>query len=242
MKTFLILGTACLCGVVAIITVAGQDDGRDFAPPVSRAISALDADRDGRISAAEIRSSSAALKALDSNGDGRLTHDEIGPAVGGRRPGGRGGDEGRGGGAAGSADELTNTLMTFDRNGDDQLERGEVPERFQGLFDRADANNDRTLTRDELTRSANATVEGGAGRGRGEGDGRGFGRRGRGGAMDPAMRALDTNRDGVLVEDEIAGAADALKVLDVDGDGQLSADEIRPMPARGRDGREGGRR
>jgi Ca2+-binding EF-hand superfamily protein len=154
----------------------------------------------------------------------------------------RGGDFGRSGAPGTAADELTDTLMSFDRNGDGRLDRAEVPERFQGLFDRADANHDGTLTRDELRQSANATVQQGSGRGGGEGEGRGFGRRGGGAMMDTLMRVLDKDGDGVLSKDEIAGAADALKTLDIDGDGRLSGDEIRTMPGRGPDGRDGGRR
>lgn len=53
---------------------------------------ALDADKDGKISAKEIANASAALKTLDKNGDGELTEDELRPAMGGR--GGPGGPEG----------------------------------------------------------------------------------------------------------------------------------------------------
>ena len=50
-------------------------------------MSALDADKDGTISAAEIEKSASALKKLDRNGDGNLARDELRPEF----PGGRGG-------------------------------------------------------------------------------------------------------------------------------------------------------
>jgi Ca2+-binding EF-hand superfamily protein len=242
-------GAAALTVVGAV--VAAQQNREPDRGPVSRIAAALDADRDGSISAAEIRASSAALKTLDTNGDGRLAADELRPAFGpgGPREGGpgrrgRGDDEGRGGASAASPDELTDTLMTFDRNGDARLERGEVPERFQGLFDRADGNKDGLLTRDELKQSAaaSAQADAGGGRGRGGRDGGGFGR-GPGGPMaDPLLRALDTDRDGAISEVEIAGAARGLASLDANSDGQLSSEEFRPPPFGGRDGRAGGGR
>jgi Ca2+-binding EF-hand superfamily protein len=246
--------TLGVCSVAVMLGLAAQDRGFDPGQPMrpmSRVVAAIDADHDGTISAAEMQTAPAALRTLDTNHDGQLTFDELRPAFDGRGPRGRGdggfegrvgrgGEEGRGAPAS-SADELIDTLMSFDRNGDGKLDRAEVPDRFQGLFARADGDKDGTLTRDELKQSANATVQEGAGRGRGEGDGRGFGR-GRGPGMDPLIRALDLNRDGVLSEDEIGGAPDALKALDANGDGQLSGDEIRPMPGRGPEGRNGGHR
>ncbi len=54
------------------------------------------------------------------------------------------------------SDELVNTLMRFDRNGDGKLDRSEVPERMQGLFDRADTNKDGFLTPEEIRTRAKA--------------------------------------------------------------------------------------
>ena len=63
-------------------------------PPVA-ILMALDANQDGKISAAEIKNATAALKTLDKNGDGKLTSEKMGwPPNFGR--GGRGGP-GRGG-------------------------------------------------------------------------------------------------------------------------------------------------
>jgi Ca2+-binding EF-hand superfamily protein len=236
--TLLIAGGCC---AAAIIALAAQNRAVDSGGPVSRLASTLDTNGDGIISAAEIRAASSALNVLDANGDGRLTSEELRPLFGGRPQGGQppDGPRGRGDGDAGrtsvsSADDLTDSLMAFDRNSDNKLERVEVPERFQGLFDRADANKDGVLTRDELKQSASATVEGDQ-RGRPGGAGRGFGRDGgRGGMLDPLMRALDIDRDGALSPAESTAAADALKTLDLNHDGQLSGEEFRAVPTFGR--------
>ena len=210
--------------------------------PGNPVFAALDADNDGTVAPAELSAAPKALLTLDRDRDGRLTADELAPAFGrGGRRGGFGGDRGegregregrneRGGDSTSTApDDLADTLMAFDRNADGRLERTEVPERFQGLFDRADGNKDGVLTRDELRQSA-ASNENARGAGRGEGEGRG-------GFRDPAFTALDTDRDGVVSAAEITKAATALRVLDANGDGALSAAEF--MPAFGRGGRGG---
>ena len=226
------LWTAAAGGVAVMIALAAQERGFEFRGPTSRVATALDSDRDGVISAAELLAAPAALKQLDANGDGQLTADELRPSFGGRRGGegfGRGEGGERGGGAEASPDDLADTLMAFDRNGDGSLIRSEVPERFQGLFDRADANKDGALSREELKQSATSSARQGGGGGRG----------GRGGPMpDPLVRVLDLDRDGSLSSAEIASATAALKALDGNGDGQLSPEEFRPAP--GRRG-EGGR-
>ncbi len=57
-------------------------------PPPHPLMMALDKDRDGRLSAAEIADAPKALKALDRDGDGMLDRDELRPPgpPGGRRP------------------------------------------------------------------------------------------------------------------------------------------------------------
>jgi len=166
--------TAAVAGLAARAPQGPGPGGRGIFPG-SPVFAALDADGDGAISPAEISASPKALLTLDRNRDGQLAQDELAPSFGrgGRRGGfggeGREGREGRGErseSASSAPDDLADTLMAFDRNTDGRLDRAEVPERFQGLFDRADANKDGVLTRDELRQSA-ASSDSGRGIGRG---------------------------------------------------------------------------
>ena len=59
----------------------GQRGGQ---PPVSPLMTALDADKDGKLSAEEIANAAKALVALDKNEDGVLDTSELAPARGGR--------------------------------------------------------------------------------------------------------------------------------------------------------------
>ncbi len=61
--------------------------GRPERRPPPPLVAALDADRDGKISAVEIQGAPTALETLDINGDGELTPDELHPP--GPPPGGR---------------------------------------------------------------------------------------------------------------------------------------------------------
>jgi len=231
---------------------------RAFGPGAGFALfNALDTNHDGVLSAAEIAAAPDVIKALDRNADGRVTPDEI-PQLGRDGMGGRDGlpgREGRGGPGRGgeapearptSPDELVVMLMAFDRNGDGVLTKEELPERFQGLFDRADTDKNGKLTPDELRKSAAASPQpsapagGGGERGEGRrgegGDGRQGGRgdgRGMGPMTDLLIAALDTNSDGVLSAEEIAAAPARLRTLDRNNDGAVSRDEINP-PGRGR--------
>lgn len=71
-------------------------------------LAALDADKNGEISAEEIDNAAAALKKLDKNGDGKLTEEELRPNFPGGRGGpggGRPGEGGRGGEGRGPGGE-----------------------------------------------------------------------------------------------------------------------------------------
>jgi hypothetical protein len=163
---------------------------------------------DGVLSAAEIAASPTSLRRLDRDGDGRLDQTELRPPP-----------------APTISDELTNTLMGFDADKDSRLTRAEVPERFQGLFERADGNKDGVLTPAEIRQSA-------AQQDQSSPAARGGGREGRGRGEfvmpDPLVAALDTDRDNTLSATEIAAAAKALLTLDRNSDGQLTSDEMQP--------------
>jgi len=202
---------------------------------MSPILNAIDVNQDGVLSAAEIADAPVQLRKLDKNNDGKLTRDEAGLQLqrgrGGRggegERGGRGGDEGPA--APPTAAELTETLMAFDANKNGQLEKSEVPERMQGMFDRGDTNHDGVLTRDEIIKLAEANrqqASGGEGGGRGPGPGPG--------QFDLAFSALDTDQNGEISADEIKRAATALKTLDKNGDGRITEDEVTPAFGRGR--------
>ena len=170
-------------------------------PPPRIILQALDTDGDGQLSVAEIEAASASLLKLDVNHDGQITPAEYNP-----RP---------------QDDKATNELLTrlmgLDKNGDGVLTKDEVPERMQAMFDRGDANHDGKLTPDEI-RAMSATQADPQGRPVGRGNFT---------SMDPVVLALDADHDGVLSAAEIASAPGALKALDTNGDGMLSKDELR---------------
>ena len=120
--------------------------------------------------------------------------------------------------------DMVKTLMDFDKDGDGKLTKAEVPERMQGLFERGDLNKDGSLTKEELTRMAQAQAPSSTGGPGGRGGRGGFGPRG-----DQLLTALDANSDGVLSPEEVRNAPAALLRLDRNGDGSLMADEIRPI-------------
>lgn len=105
-----VMWTTAVLAVVSVATAVAQppggrgpggpgggQGGPGGARPPMPIVEALDADRDGVISAEELKKASTALVGLDRNKDGQLTEDEIRPMPG-RGPGGPGGfDGGRGG-------------------------------------------------------------------------------------------------------------------------------------------------
>ena len=232
-------------GLLAVTAVALAQDGRGRGPgrgQPSVGFTALDTNRDGVLDGDEIAAAPAVLARLDKNSDGRITSDEARPAMPeGRGRGGPEGGRGRGRGegednaAPDVVEETVKTLMAFDANGDGKLSRSELPGRFQGLFDRADGNQDGFLAPDEIRKMAAAQApppepEGRGGRGRGDGPG---------GEMnfirfDPILAAVDTNGDGVISADEIKNSAEAIRKLDKDGDGKVTREEATPQRGPGR--------
>jgi Ca2+-binding EF-hand superfamily protein len=239
------LGTIALlgatCAVLGVVALARQ--APDVGAPGDRGparlsgfalMTALDRDGQPGLSATDIAGAADALKTLDRNSDGRITADEL-PAFGRGRSGGRVGSGGRGfgrgdgprEGAPAHADDLTSMLMTFDKDKDGKLTKTEVPGRFQGLFDRVDANKDGVLASDEIRAGASAQPPTGNGE-------RPAGRRGGPFGPDPLIAALDVNHDAALSGDEIANVPSVLQKLDRDGNGTVDRNEIFAGGGRGR--------
>ena len=86
-------------------------------------------------------------------------------------PGGR--DGGRGGEGTGSVNEAVDRLMAFDKNKDGKLTSDELSDtRLKPLMDRADANKDQIVTKEELTALFTAEIQSNQG---GRGGREGFG-------------------------------------------------------------------
>jgi hypothetical protein len=132
-----------------------------FTPPPNPFFEALDANKDGEISADELNSAATALKKLDKDGDGKLTREETRPAggFGGFGGFGRGGTPG---GAGGSA-AFVERILGNDKNKDGKVTKDELPENAQGMLDRLDENKDGALDKAELEKASQNFGRRGAG-------------------------------------------------------------------------------
>ncbi|MBK8096969.1 MAG: hypothetical protein IPK26_07675 [Planctomycetes bacterium] len=123
---------------------ASAQGGRGRGARPAPITTALDADKNGVLSAAEITAAPTQLQTLDQNGDGRLAGEEIG-ARGGR--GGRGG--GPGGFPGGMGGGSSPLLTALDDNRDGELDAAEVRESASALLS-LDADRDGQLAATEL--------------------------------------------------------------------------------------------
>ncbi|HAR65603.1 MAG TPA: hypothetical protein DCR55_05250 [Lentisphaeria bacterium] len=94
-------------------------------------VAALDADKDGSVSAVEIANASAALLTLDRDGDGALSREELRP----KPP---------------SPEEMVERMMAKDADGDGVLKGDEIPGMMQDHLDKIDANGDGAIDAEEL--------------------------------------------------------------------------------------------
>ena len=119
----------------------------------SPVIRALDADKNGEISAAEIANAAAALRALDTDNDGVIAVTELRPArpahapvppADGSRPG-----RSAGGRPAGGTRPVDPVMLALDADSDRTLSAAEIANAPRSVA-ALDANKDGKLTRDEL--------------------------------------------------------------------------------------------
>ena len=154
----------------------GQRGGQRPASPM---MTALDANKDGKLSAEEIANAATALKTLDKNKDGVIDANELAPP---RGPGGQGGAQG------GRSSQMVERIMARDTDGDGKVSREEAGE--SRFFDRMDADSDGFVTKAEIENMAQQF--GGGRRGAGGGGGRG----GAGGGGRGAGPSTKENRPG----------------------------------------------
>jgi Ca2+-binding EF-hand superfamily protein len=138
---------------------------------------ALDTDRDGELSNAEIVGAGSALLKLDRNNDGKLSPQEIfGPGGAppmrpgdGTRPDQQRPDQqrpdqrrpGQRGLGGVNPEELRQRLKDADANGDGKLSREEAPSLLKPRFDQVDVNSDGALDEAEMRQFLRRMTEGG---------------------------------------------------------------------------------
>lgn len=123
-------------------------------PPTDLLLGAIDADKDGALSADELAKAPEALLKLDRNRDGRLTPDElpVPPARqrGGPFAGGGAGGIGAPGGGAVRRPNPAELLARMDADGDGKIAKSEVSPQMLQRWDRMDTNGDGFIDKQEL--------------------------------------------------------------------------------------------
>jgi Ca2+-binding EF-hand superfamily protein len=152
-----------------------RPDGAPGGPPGGPGgglFGALDTDRNGELSTAEIVGAGSSLLKLDKNGDGKLTSDEVFAGMGGP-PGGMRGRPGDGqpGGVGqpgnglpgapqsqrpgqrgrGNPEEMRQRLKEADANKDGKISKDEASGRLKEAFDQFDTNSDGFLDETEIS-------------------------------------------------------------------------------------------
>ena len=166
----------------------GGPGGPGFQPPPFPLLQALDADKDGKLSAEEIENAVAALKKLDQDKDGKLSQEEIGWPPMGRGFGGPGGPGGFGSpGGPGAPGGFGGGRGFGGAGGPGGFGGGPGGPGGPGGFDLVarimsnDQNKDGKVTKDELPEF-----------------------------MQRMLERADTNKDGAIDEGEAKAMADAI--------------------------------
>jgi Ca2+-binding EF-hand superfamily protein len=114
-----------------------------------------------------------------------------------------------------------------DANSDGKITKDEIPEERRGMFERvaqAAGATGESITKEQFVKGMLAMAQNAGGR---PNPGQPEGRPGAG-PGGPVLRALDADGDGEISASEIADAAKALAKLDRNGDGKLTREEIGP--------------
>jgi hypothetical protein len=120
-------------------------------------MAALDADKDGSLSASEIANASKSLLSLDKNGDGILSNEEMRPAFNPMAGGGRPGE-----GGAPNPEMMSRMFDSQDADKDGKLTGDEIPERMRERVTQIDEDGDGAISRTEMQRVM-ARMSGGKG-------------------------------------------------------------------------------
>jgi hypothetical protein len=136
----------CLMGLAVAQQQSGQTstgNGSNQPPPPPRCqppnpiMTALDTDKDGKLSAEEIANAATALAGLDTNGDGTLSADELRPA----RPEGAKDGQARNGQAPKPGDQI----MRLDTDGNGYVTLEEFSAPMKEMFTKIDTNKDNQI-------------------------------------------------------------------------------------------------
>jgi Ca2+-binding EF-hand superfamily protein len=157
----------------------GQRGNRERRPErVNPLMMALDADKNGTLSAAEIAAAATALKTLDKNSDGSIQPDELRPPRNREgRPPVRSEQPERSAErpAGGGTNAFVDRIMAQDADKDGKVSKEEAGERMASFFGNMDSDNDGFLTKPELEAMAKRFQRGGGNRGGGNRGARGGG-------------------------------------------------------------------
>ena len=167
---FAILATVSMSSIATAQRAGGPRGGQRPASPL---MMALDADKDGKLSAEEIANATVALKTMDKNADGLLDSTELAPTRGGQ------------GGVGENSNPFVDRMMGQDADGDGKISSEEMSGRMGGMLRRMDTDGDGFVTKDELE-AMSKRFQGGGGRGGAGRGGRPGG--GRGGAQTPSTK------------------------------------------------------
>jgi Ca2+-binding EF-hand superfamily protein len=233
-------------GLALVAGSAGLAWGQAFQTPPRETFQQLDANGDGVIEKSEVPEKALPaferlLKLGDADKDGKLQAAEFRDLILSMNAGaGAGGNLG-----VFSGDPMAR-FKAMDKNGDGKVSRDEFPGR-PAMFQRVDTNKDGFLEASEvkaLAASAPKAAANPAGAGAQPGarimamdkDGDGKVSKAEFAGMPAMFDRLDTDKDGALTKDEAAKApqlmTEFLRAMDTDGDGKISRDEFRGQPER----------